>query len=112
MADPAFTLPPDGMLSEQIALPDHRLALGLLHIDGAGVRVCAWDGERMRHMAPAAARRWASDLENCGHELELRPVIDGLRKLVERTEEIAAMIAGNQAAVAAGLVEMPVEGRA
>lgn len=126
MTDPTFTRPPEGMLSEQIDLPDHNLSLGLLHIDGAGIRVCAWDGSAMRHMAPAAARRWAADLDTGPFASAFTPVVDALTNLCERVEEISAMAAarraekfavGNEGAgdfnpVDVRFADMPVEGHA
>lgn len=104
-----FPLPPTGMLSEQIDLPDHNLSLGLLHIDGAGIRVCAWDGERLRHMAPAAARRYAADLDTGAYAAAFAPVVDALTSLCERVEEISAMATARRAEKFA---DMPVEGHA
>jgi hypothetical protein len=106
-----FDLLPDNMLSEQVILPEHRMALGLIHMNGGGLRVCIWDGAKLRHMAPARARRWAAELEE-DHDEVFAPVIEALRSLCDRVGEIEATVATNRAAVAAGLAEMPVEGRA
>lgn len=103
-----FALPPEGMLSEQIALPDCHLALGLLHIDGAGLRVCTWDGERLRHMSKAAALRFASELANGAFAEAWRPVIAALEDLAEKIDAIEARIAANKPTLA----NMPVEGNA
>jgi hypothetical protein len=112
MTDDAFSMPPEGKLSEQIALPDHRMALGLLHIEGAGVRVVVWDGELYRHMAQAAARRWARELSEGPFASAYAPVADGLNTLADRVDEINATVTANREAIAAGLGEMEVEGRA
>lgn len=106
---PDFQLPPQGMLSEKIDLPDHRLSLGLLHIDGAGIRICAWDGEVMRHMALAAARRWASDLAEGAYATAYKPVVDAVDRLNDRVDEINAMAAARRAQK---FDDMPVEGHA
>lgn len=104
-----FTPPPVNMLSERIDLPDHRLSLGLMHIDGAGVRLVAWDGAILRHMAPAAARRWASDLASGAYAEAYAPVIKAVDRLNDKAEEIAARVAAQRAEKFA---DMPVEGHA
>lgn len=105
----AFTPPPPGQLSEQIDLPDHMLSLGIIHMDGAGLRVCVWDGHTMRHMAAARARRWAHELVDGEFGAAFQPVADGLRKLCDKVEEIEARVV----IMADGrLRAMPVEGHA
>lgn len=104
-----FTPPPEGILSEQIDLPDHQMSLGLMHIDGAGIRIMTWDGERMRHQSVAAARRFASDLSEGPCSAVYQPVIDAVEKLLERVDEINAMAAARRSEKFA---DMPVEGHA
>lgn len=104
-----FTPPPPGMLSEQIDLPDHQMSLGLMHIDGAGIRIMTWDGERMRHQSVAAARRFASDLAEGPYSAVYQPVIDAVEKLLERVDEISAKAAARRSEKFA---DMPVEGHA
>lgn len=104
-----FTPPPAGMLSEQIDLPDHEMSLGLMHMEGAGLRVCVWDGETMRHMAHMKARRWAMELEDGPFGAAFKPVAEALRNLSERAESILASVAAQRVQAFA---DMPVEGRA
>lgn len=95
----------DGMFSEPVDLSDYRLVLGLQHRPGAGLRVCAWDGENVRHMSPAAARRLAKSLDGEA----LKPVADALEALADRVGEIEASVA---AARLNPLSEMAAEGNA
>lgn len=88
----AFALPPENMLSEQITLPDHHMALGLQHLDGAGLRVVIWDGEKLRHMSRAAAHRFARALDTDENAAEYKPVIEALDLLASRIEAIEAEI--------------------
>ena len=64
----------DGLFSEPVVLHDHELVLGLMHLAGAGLRVCTWDGKNTRHMSPAAARRFAKQLADCDDAPMFRPV--------------------------------------
>lgn len=99
----------EGKFSEPVVLAEHRLVLGLMHMDGAGMRVCTWDGEVTRHMGAAAARRLAKVLAE-GEEAEpLRPVSDALDRLAERIDAIAARLVAERAQKFA---QMPVEGNA
>lgn len=83
-----FTLPPAGMLSEQIDLPDHRLSLGLMHRDGEGVRVFTWDGERLRHLTADAAQAYADFIDENPHAAVLKPVSDALRVLAGKINDL------------------------
>lgn len=83
----------EARLSECVVLPEHHMAAGLLHIDGAGVRVATWDGTHLRHMSQAAARRLANDLEADETASALKPVIEAVRTLADRVDEINAAMA-------------------
>jgi hypothetical protein len=86
-----FPLPPENMLSEQIALPDHRLALGLVHRDGdPAPTIVVWDGERFRHLTPEAARKVADWYDAQPEAAQLAPASDAMRTLARRVDEIAA----------------------
>jgi hypothetical protein len=85
-----FRAPPAGLLAQQITLPDHRLALGIVAIKGAGVRVAKWDGEHLGHMSPAKARRFAREMAAGPYGAELRPVIEALDLLADKADAIAA----------------------
>lgn len=80
--------------------PGHETSVGVVNVTGAGLRVATVVCGEVRHMAPAAARRLASDLEGGDHAEELRPVIDALR---DRATEVEAL---------QGLRDMPVKGSA
>jgi hypothetical protein len=93
-----FTPLPEGQMSEAVTLPGLLMQLGLQHIEGAGVRVVIWDGCYTRHMAAARARRWAKELEDGDYAETFKPVIEALRKLSDRVEEIEASVAAQKAA--------------
>lgn len=82
----AFPLPPAGMMSEQIDLPDYRLSLGLIHPEGSPILIVAWDGERFRRMLPDMAQQWLDEIVLTPG---LAPVIEAIRKLVKRAGDIA-----------------------
>jgi hypothetical protein len=105
----AFTPLPDGKFSESVVYPEHGVQLGLMHMDGAGLRVCTFDGQYIRHMSPAGARRLANDLEGSGFVGALEPVIAALRDLCGKVDELEAMMAANRAQP---LADMSVEGHA
>ena len=96
----------EGKFSEPVILTDHRLVLGLIHLDGAGIRVCAWDGEHTRHMSQAAALRLAKGLEG---EAGLEPVVEALERLAARVSLIQMRVTAERAQKFA---DMPVEGHA
>src|SRR3569833_1257235 len=87
MAD-AFTLPPAGLLSEQIDLPDLLLSFGLIHREGEGIKVGAWDGELIRTVPPEAATRWARDIEASPYAEAHKAVSEALLSLVDRILQI------------------------
>lgn len=84
-----FRLPPAGMLSEQVDLPAFELALGLIHPEGAPLMVAAWNGKGLTRLLPEQASQWADELVAAGQAVPLAPVIDAIRKLVNRAGEIA-----------------------
>lgn len=85
-----FPLPPENMLSEQIVLADHRLALGLIHREGEPEpRIVVWDGDTYRHLTPAVARSTADFYDAQAEAKQLAPVSDAMRTLARRVEEIA-----------------------
>lgn len=96
----------DGLFSEPVVLDSHGLALGLMHRQGAGLRVCTFDGAHVRHMSQAAARRFARQLAESDSAAELKPVTEALDRLADRIDEITAHVAAERAKLAA----MPVEG--
>jgi len=110
MTEVAYAPPPPGMLSEQIDLPEHGMALGLLHLAGAGLRVCVWDGGQMRHMSPARASRWSAELAEGPFGASFAPVSAALETLSNRAVaiELVARVRRN----APLLSEMQVEGNA
>lgn len=95
---PMFTPLPEGQISESVFLPNHLMQLGLQHLEGAGLRVVIWDGVYLRHMAHMKARHWAGELEASDHAELYKPVIEALRKLSQRVEDIEAEIAARKAA--------------
>lgn len=107
---PTFTPPPTGMLSEQQDFPAHLMSLGLLHIEGAGLRVAVWNGDGWAHMSPAKARRLADEYGLSGHLVVLAPVIKALRTLADRAEAILADVEARR--VDYDLMDMDVEGTA
>ena len=110
-----FPLPPENMLSEQVSLPQHRLALGLMHPEGeAHPIVFVWDGELLRRVSHEAALNWANDIETGPYAEALKPVADGLRGLVGKAEVAATNALFKRAgrAVYGKFIEMPVEGNA
>lgn len=92
-----YTPPPAGQLSEQIDLPDHEMSLGLIHMEGAGIRVCTWDGQVLRHMSPARARRWSVELLEGPFGSAFAPVAQALQRLTDKAEEIAARVTAARA---------------
>ena len=76
-------------ISEGVAFPLHRLVLGLQHRDDSGLRVCAWDGQFLRHMSPAKARRLAKEMDEGDSGRALKPVTDALMRLADRCDELA-----------------------
>lgn len=97
--EPVFTLPPEGMLSEQIDLEPYSLALGLVHPEGSPLMIAVWDGERMRRLLPEHASAWADELIAEGQAVPLAPVIEAIRKLVRRVGEIVTASIMRQEAV-------------
>lgn len=79
-----FTLPPEGMFTDQRDFIERRLVLGLMHPESAdGVRVVAWDGSNLRHMTSDAARTWAAEIEPL---LALREVTEAIRQLADEAD--------------------------
>lgn len=81
----AFLLPPAGMLSEQVDLPDYELAMGLVHPEGSPILIAVWDGKRMRRLLPDQAAKWADEIALTPG---LGPVIEAIRALVKRAGDI------------------------
>lgn len=86
---PPFRLPPAGMMSEQVDLEPYGLCLGLVHPEGAPLMVAVWNGERLSRLLPEQASQWADELIAAGQAAPLAPVIEAIRKLVKRAEDIA-----------------------
>lgn len=101
LLDAPFQLPPEGMISERADFPALHLSLGLMHLDGAGLRVVSWNGEGITHMSPAKARRMAKELRETRTAFELLPAIRGLEALANRADELLS-----------GLASAPAEGNA
>jgi hypothetical protein len=100
---PDFTMPPPGMLSEQVDLEAYGLVLGLVHPDDGPLMVAVWDGERLRRLLPEQASTWADELVAAGQAVPLAPVIEAIRTLVKRVGEIVT---------ASIMRQMEVEGQA
>jgi hypothetical protein len=80
-----FTLPPEGMFTDQRDFVELRLVLGVMHPESAdGVRVVAWDGNKLRHMTGEAARKWAAEIEPL---LELRDATEAIRQLADEADQ-------------------------
>lgn len=112
-----FTIPPEGMLSEQVDLPAYSLALALVHREGdASPQIAIWDGGLWRHLTVQAARKWADDQEAGPYAEAFTPVIEALRTLAGRVEDITTRAvfkrAGKTAMRAVKFADMPVEGHA
>lgn len=106
-----FTLPPDGMLSEQIDLPSHEMSLGLMHPE-EGLRICVWDGQRWRRLTHDAAIRFAQELETSAEATMFAPVSQALRALAAKVNGLETSTMFRRAARTAmqKFVQMPVEG--
>lgn len=93
--EPAFVMPPEAMLSEQIDLSDpFRMVLGLIHPETEPYPLVAiWNGEQLRRLTAKAAEAYAEwcDRES-GEGDVLAPVADALRKLARRIGEIMANV--------------------
>lgn len=108
-----FTAPPPGMLSEQIDLPSHEMTLGLMHPE-EGLRICVWDGLRLRHLTHDAAVKWAQELEAEKDAAMFAPVSRALRTLAAKVNGLETSTMFRRAARTAmqKFADMPVEGRA
>lgn len=82
-------MPPAGMLSEQVDLQAYELVLGLIHPEGSPILVAAWNGNGLKRLLPEQAAAWADELVAEGLAVPLAPVIETIRKLVNRAGEIA-----------------------
>lgn len=76
------------MMSEDISLPDYEMSVGLVTVDGVGLRVSTAGAEGVRHMSAAAARRLAKTLEDGEHGAALRPVAAALRAKADELDAI------------------------
>lgn len=103
-APPAFAMPPEGMLSQQVDLSAYGLTLGLIHPEGAPLMVAAWNGEGLRRLLPEQATQWADELVAAGQAVALAPVIEAVRALVRKVGDIAA------ASIMRDLATVPAEG--
>jgi hypothetical protein len=92
-----FRMPPAGMLSEQVDLQAYELVLGLIHPEGSPLLVAAWNGKGLTRLLPEQASKWADELIAAGHAVPLAPVIEAIRKLVNRAGEIAVKAVMRQA---------------
>lgn len=107
-AAPEFTMPPAGMLSEQVDLRDYELVLGIIHPEDSPMLIVAWDGKRLRRMLPEQASAWADELVAAGQAIPLAPVIEAIRALVRKVGEIITASIMRRS----GLAGMEVEGHA
>lgn len=71
-----------GTLIEPVDYPDFETAIGLVFVQGAGLRIGMMSGGEIRQMSPARARRLAGELEDTPG---LAPL---LRTLREKADEL------------------------
>lgn len=93
-----FTMPPPGMLSEQIDLEPYGLVLGLIHPEGSPMLVAVWTGQGFKRLMLDQASAWADELIAAGQAVPLAPVIEAIRKLVRRAGDIISETIMRQAA--------------
>lgn len=91
-------------LIDPIVLEEFETAVGRVFVQGAGYRVGSLDLDgKVRHMAPAAARRLARELTESANGEALMPVIDALKVMADKVEGLGADL---------DLADMPALGRA
>ena len=86
---PVFTLPPLGLMSEQVDLPAYELSLGLIQPEGSPILIAVWSPAGLSKLMPEQASQWADELIAAGQAVPCAPVIEAIRKLVRRAGEIA-----------------------
>jgi hypothetical protein len=77
-------------LIDPVELPDYRLTVGLIFVQGVGYRVGTWDGYESRQMSPAAARRFARDLGSGEAGDALLPVISAINTAADKVDGLAS----------------------
>lgn len=103
MTDLAARLRADRILSrfiDPVVLRDYGVTIGLIEIDGAGLRVAVWDGYVAKNMSAAAAKRLAGEYQTGDHSVPLKPVSDALMAMVDKIEAARAAADLNEAAAA------------
>jgi hypothetical protein len=76
-------------LIDAVELPEYRLTVGLVFVQGVGYRVGTWDGHEARQMSPSAARRFARELYATEVGDELQPVIRALKAASDKVDGLA-----------------------
>lgn len=83
---PTFAMPPPGMMSEQVDLPEYHIVLGLLHPEDSPLLVCVWNGKELKKLLPEDAAHMANDLALTPG---LAPAVAAIRAMVKRAGDIA-----------------------
>lgn len=76
-------------LIEPIEFADQETAIGLVFVQGSGLRIGMLSGEDIKQMSPARARRLAGELDDA-NLAELAPISAALREKADALDVLTA----------------------